>query len=220
MVIAPEESRSARKRKAIMQAAASLFLRQGYLDTSMDQVAALAAVSKQTVYKHFSDKYQLFNEIVLDVGGTVDTFVAALAVLQETRDLERDLIELGRSYISAVMQPRVIQLRRLVISEAVRFPDVGRAYYERAPKQSLDALAKCFQRLAERGFLHVEEPMLAAYHFAYLVLAMPQDRALLRGEDEPCTAAELEHLADAAVRVFLKAYKTPGTGNRVMAELD
>lgn len=208
MTIAIEETRSARKRKAIMQAAASLFLRQGYLDTSMDQVAALAAVSKQTVYKHFSDKYQLFSEIVLDVEGTVDPFVAALAELQETRDLERDLHVLARSYITSVMQPHVIQLRRLVISEAVRFPDIGRAYYERAPRQSLEALANCFRRLAERGLLQVEEPMFAAYHFAYLVLAMPQDRALLRGEDEPFTLAELEHFADAAVNVFLKAYKT------------
>ena len=35
----------------------------------MDEIAALAAVSKQTVYKHFADKESLFSEIVI---GTVD----------------------------------------------------------------------------------------------------------------------------------------------------
>ena len=35
----------------------------------MDEIAALAAVSKQTVYKHFADKERLFSEIVI---GTVD----------------------------------------------------------------------------------------------------------------------------------------------------
>ena len=54
------ESRSARKRRAIVEAATTLFLENGYRGTSMDQIAAVARVSKQTVYKHFSDKEALF----------------------------------------------------------------------------------------------------------------------------------------------------------------
>ena len=48
--------RSVRKRRTILEAATTLFLRNGYLGTSMDEIAALARVSKQTVYKHFADK--------------------------------------------------------------------------------------------------------------------------------------------------------------------
>ena len=64
---AAETGRSARKRQAIMEAATALFLRDGYRNTSMDQVAADAAVSKQTVYKQFADKEQLFRDIVLGI---------------------------------------------------------------------------------------------------------------------------------------------------------
>lgn len=112
----------------------------------------------------------------------------------------------ARWYITSVTQPRVIQLRRLVIAEALRFPELGRSYYERAPGQSIDALAKCFARLAERGLVQVDESLLAAYHFACLVLTIPLDPALLLAEDEGFTPAELQHFADAAVRVFLAAY--------------
>ena len=58
------EGRSARKRRAILDAARTLFLRNGYAGTSMDDVAALAAVSKQTVYKNFADKQRLFTEFI------------------------------------------------------------------------------------------------------------------------------------------------------------
>src|SRR5262245_21515130 len=131
------ESRAARKRRAILDAATTLFLRQGYPGTSTGQVAELAGVSKQTLYKYFADKDQLLRAVVLGaVAGTVDQLVAALAVLSETTDLERDLSELARWYIGSVIRPNILQLRRLVIAEAARLPELGRAYYQQAVQRS------------------------------------------------------------------------------------
>ncbi len=202
-----EENRSARKRKAILEAATTLFLRFGYQGTSMDQIAALAAVSKQTVYKNFTDKDQLFSEIVLGITGTVDAFVLDVtATLRDTGDLEQDLRALASRYLASVMQPRVLQLRRLVISEAVRFPGLGRAYYEQGPERVLASIAASFQQLAKRGLLRpLDDPRLAADHFAFLVLSIPLDRAMVCG-DESFTPAELDRFSDSAVRVFLAAY--------------
>ncbi len=59
------ETRWDRKHRLIIEAAAATFLTHGYLGTSMDDIAATAAVSKQTVYKHFADKQQLFAGVVL-----------------------------------------------------------------------------------------------------------------------------------------------------------
>ncbi len=56
MAIEEDDRQSTRKRKAIVGAATTTFLHKGYLGTSMDEIAALAGVSKQTVYKHFADK--------------------------------------------------------------------------------------------------------------------------------------------------------------------
>jgi TetR/AcrR family transcriptional repressor of mexJK operon len=60
-----KESRSASRRRLIMEAATAVFLKMGYLGASMDEVAATAALSKQTVYKHFADKDRLFRACVL-----------------------------------------------------------------------------------------------------------------------------------------------------------
>ena len=83
------EDRSARKRRVVMEAATALFLRHGYLGTSMDQIAAFAAVSKPTVYKFFPDKERLFTEIVLAtldrVGGPIRAELSSLAVVPFTK---------------------------------------------------------------------------------------------------------------------------------------
>jgi TetR/AcrR family transcriptional repressor of mexJK operon len=208
--MADEEGRSARKRRVIMEAATTVFLRHGYVGTSMDEIAALAGVSKQTVYKHFADKERLFTDIIL---GTIDQvaepFHDAVLGLEETEDLEKHLIALARRLVAIVMQPQVLQLRRLVTGEAGRFPELGRTYYERGPGRTVDALAAHFQRLAERGLLQVEDPALAASHFNWLVVSIPLNKVVVTGDDDAFTAADLERYADAGVRVFLAAYGRP-----------
>jgi TetR/AcrR family transcriptional repressor of mexJK operon len=192
-----------------MEAATTLFLRSGYLGTSMDEIAALAGVSKQTVYTHFADKERLFTALVQGNTGRADEFVQALPALQGTDDVERDLGALARGYITSVIRPQVLQLRRLVIGESGRFPELARKYYERVPGRVLAMLAACFAHLAGRGLLRVDDPDLAANHFAWLVLATPLDRAMFLGDDAAVAAGELERLADAGVRVFLAAYRAP-----------
>jgi len=205
-----EESRSARKRRGILEAATTVFLRNGYLGTSMDEIAALAGVSKQTIYKHFTDKEQLFSAIIL---GTIDRvgepFYARIDTLQDTDDLDKDLGALARRLITIVMQPQVLALRRLVIGEAERFPQLGRAYYERGPGRTAATLASHLQRLAERGLLRLDDPLRAANHFTWLVTSIPLNQVMLCGDGEQFTAADLEGFADAGVRVFLAAYGQP-----------
>jgi TetR/AcrR family transcriptional repressor of mexJK operon len=200
-------SRSPRKRNAILEAATTVFLRNGYLGTSMDEVAALASVSKQTIYKHFGDKERLFAEIVTrTVDEASNPVYDEVLKLEDTGDVEADLRTLARQLLARVVQPRLLQLRRLVISEAGRFPELGRTFHERGPGRTIDALAAAFERLAVRGVLHLDDPAIAAAHFNWLVMSIPLNRAMFFGDDELSTPADLERYADAGVRVFLAAY--------------
>jgi TetR/AcrR family transcriptional regulator, mexJK operon transcriptional repressor len=201
------EGRSARKRRAILAAGTTLFLRNGYRGTSMDEIAAVAGVSKQTVYKHFADKESLFSEIVISTVEEVAKPVHdEVLKLQDSGDLEADLRGLARQLLGKVMQPRILQLRRLVIGEAGRFPELGRTFYEQGPGRTIATLATVFERLADRGVLHPGDPLLAAAHFNWLVMSIPLNRAMLLGDDEPPAAAELNRYADSGVRAFLAAY--------------
>jgi TetR/AcrR family transcriptional regulator, mexJK operon transcriptional repressor len=202
------DTRSARKRRVIMEAATSAFLRSGYLGTSMDEIAALAAVSKQTVYKHFADKERLFTDIILAtsdrvIGELVET---ATRSLPDTDDVEKDLAEVGRRLITAICDPQVLRLRRLVIGEAGRFPELGRTYWERGFERGLATLATTLSRLAERGRLRLDDPLLAAQQFAGMLLWVPVHRVLFCGEDAALPAAEVERYAAAGAHAFLAAY--------------
>jgi TetR/AcrR family transcriptional repressor of mexJK operon len=209
---APEEHRSVRKRRAIVEAATTVFLRNGYLGTSMDEIAALAGVSKQTVYKHFADKQRLFSEIVSSTVDEVSEAVhAEVLELEDSGDVDADLGDLARRQLVAVMQPRLLQLRRLVIGEANRFPELGRIFYERGPGRTLAALATAFEHLDARGELDLDDPLLAAQHFNWLIMSSPLNEAMLLGRDDPPARADLDRYADTGVRVFLAAYgrRTP-----------
>src|SRR5258708_28016320 len=83
--LSEEADSSARKHRAILDAAIKVFLRSGYLGANMDEIAALSEVSKQTIYKHFSSKEALFVEIVTSL-----THAASDAVHNEIPELAHD----------------------------------------------------------------------------------------------------------------------------------
>ncbi|MBB5084859.1 TetR/AcrR family transcriptional regulator [Nonomuraea endophytica] len=203
-----QDGRTARKHRAIVDAARTLFLRNGYAGTSMDEIAAMAEVSKQTVYKHFADKQRLFTELItLDIS-QIEVEVHPLeAAMPGTDDLERDLREYARMHLAVVMQPHLLRMRRVLIGEADRFPDLARAWYENGPVRSSALFAGWFEALGRRGLLDVPDPLLAAQHFNWLVLSIPLNRAMsLPVEAALYDEKELNHYADEGVRVFLAAY--------------
>ena len=204
-----ETGRSERRRQAIIRAATEVFLRHGYLGATTDEVAARASVSKQTLYKHFADKQHLFAEVILDTTlHVVDGLSNAVAsTLRDAQDVRKALRDLADGFLRGLLQPDVLRLRRLVIAEADRFPEVGRAWFDRGFDRALVILGEAMQGLADRGLLHnLSDPTLAAYQFAGLVMYQPMNQVMFAGTDALPPAGRLDRIADAAVEMFLATY--------------
>ncbi|MFJ9414618.1 TetR/AcrR family transcriptional regulator [Streptomyces sp. NPDC101227] len=204
---ASDQSRSARKHRAIMDAATQVFMARGYSGTSMDDIAKLAAVSKQTVYKHFTDKEKLFTEIVLATTDRVDAMIDLVADIPADADrLGENLTRLAGQFLAALTQPEVLELRRLIIANADTFPELGAAWYEQGFERVLATLAATFERLTDEGLLRIDDPLLAANHFTGLLLWIPVNKAMFHGSPQH-TRDELDRYATAGVGVFLGAYR-------------
>ena len=203
-----------RKGALILDTARQMFLERGYDATSLDDVAAASGVSKTTVYNNFEDKEGLFSAVVLTVTERAERIISELAATLSTAEpLAERLTAVARALAYGVLNPAVVQLRRLAIAEALRFPSIVTAYWERAPARTLALLTESFTQLAAQGELDIDDPAAAAAIFAYAVLGPYQDQALLQPDRQP-GRADLDQHVGQVVAAFLRAY-APDASYRV-----
>ncbi|GGA59548.1 TetR/AcrR family transcriptional regulator [Pelagibacterium lentulum] len=205
-------SNSGRKRLRVVAAATEVFLKSGFLGANMDEIAVRAGVSKQTIYKNFGSKEALFVDVVTAMMVEADQKVhTAPAEPDSTEAMERYLFEYAYRQLSVALTPELMQLRRLVIGELGRFPELARILYERGPERAITVLAAVFKRLEAKGLLLCPDATVAATNFNWLFMAHPVNRAMLLGDAGLPSDADMQRLAKEAVRVFLAAH----TPNRI-----
>lgn len=171
---------------------------------SMDEVARLAGASKQTVYKHFGSKEQLFTELV---GAMTPATGDPLG--HETADAsgepQETLTAFAVAMLDAVLTPRILRLRRLVIGEANRFPQLGRALFERGPSRAIAGLERRLTAWVEAGALPPHDTGAAAERCNWLVMGAPLNAAMLLGDEAIPSPAERRAHAASAVAALLRS---------------
>jgi AcrR family transcriptional regulator len=198
---------SVAKRRAILEAAEEAFLAARYGDVKMDDIAEASQVSKQTVYSHFGTKDRLFVELVTTMTREAGDGLAEYRDPPSQHDgLVPWLEELLDQQLAVVLSPRLTRLRRLVISEVPRFPELARAVYEQGPRRAVVSFERLLGDLDQRGWLRVPDPALAAEHLNWLVMGGPTNAAMFLGDEvAPSAGARRAHVR-AAVATFLRAY--------------
>lgn len=200
------QSRKARSKKAILDAATAVFLRHGYGGSSMDAIARAAGVSKQTVYHHFGSKEALFGAIVR---ARCDHLLGPLAAIDVRAQGPRAaLLSLAARFVEVLLTPSSLALYRVLMAEAVRFPELGRISYLSGPAVAVETLAHYLADQTRLGRLAVAEPRLAAEQFFGALTGHLQIRALL-GVDERPSQRTVERAIEHAVDTFLRAFRPP-----------
>jgi len=197
------------KPRAILEAAATLFLAQGYAAVSMDAVARRAGVSKATLYAHFPGKDALFRMMVEEQCRRMAA--EATAGASHGDDIDRALARLAAAVLRFLVAPETLAIHRIVQSEAAREPELAAAFYAAGPATARAQLASWFAAAQALGQLRADaDPARAAVEFSALLRGDLWLRAGL-GLGEPPDAAAIEAAAAAAAETFLRAY---GVGSR------
>jgi TetR/AcrR family transcriptional regulator, mexJK operon transcriptional repressor len=204
-----------RSRARIISAAEKIFLQHGFLGTNMDVVAETADVSKQTVYAHFKSKEALFIEVVQAMTGA-----AAHAIREDVEDVLDDrpirdfLLQVAIDQLTIVMTPRLMQLRRMVIGEVERFPELGQSLYENGPMRSIKRLTRAFKHYTSIGQIRTRDPFVAATFFNWLVMGAPTNAAMFLGDGGILSKVQLRTHARECVRIFLCGYAAQAATER------
>ncbi len=202
----PETRSHAAKRSSVVDAAASVFCREGFAGANIDLIAAEAGVSRQTVYNHHGDKRSLFVAVVRDVTERSNAGINAVLATFPDRphDLEDELVEFAVRLNRNCMCNRDGRfLRKLIAREGERHPELFAVWRDEGPGKTWSGLAARLARLALAGHLTVDDPDVAARQFLALINADLQ-AALMLGD--PIDEAMVKRAARNGVRTFLAAY--------------
>lgn len=191
---------SDKKREAILRGAKAAFLKEGFGGASMDQVAALAGVSKMTVYRHFGSKEELFAGVITDLCHFIVAEDLDAIFAQEPQQALRAF---ARKMTDIVFEPDTAELHRIVIAESRRFPKLGQLFYQTGPQACIDALEAFFIRHKGNPNLKVNDPRRSAEEFLELLRGYSHLKMLLGIEREP-SKRDVDARIESAVRHILE----------------
>jgi len=140
-------------RRALIDAATRLFAERGYADTSIDEVAGAARVTRGALYHHFASKQEIFGAVCDAVDAVVVDRVRAAAA--STGPGEERLRRLVDAYFEASRDPTY---RAIVLSEA--YVALAREDGQRYTPAMARAIGDFVQDLAATGEIAVEDPDL------------------------------------------------------------
>lgn len=137
--------RSAEAHQAILDAAAALFIEEGFDAMSVEGVAARAAVGKATIYRRWPSKEDLVIDAIAQL--------FAEAPRPDTGSVRDDLVQMGRDLHLLMSSSVTGGVFPPMAAEVARSSRLGRLYGERVIGPRRAGLAEAIRRGIERGEL-------------------------------------------------------------------
>jgi TetR/AcrR family transcriptional regulator, mexJK operon transcriptional repressor len=190
------------KEEEVLDTAAEYFLAHGYEGTSISAMARSSGISKESIYRYFSGKRELF-EAVME--RELSLYHGHLRKPQReghkpaTREA---LLEVAETILHLITSERTLALRRVVFAESGRTPDVGIQYWRIGPQSAFEKLEDIF-RSHDRE-LAFDPKALAQYFLALLTHRIMLER--ICGVSGPPSREQVAHYSQVIVDDFVRAF--------------
>jgi TetR/AcrR family transcriptional regulator, mexJK operon transcriptional repressor len=189
----PKSLKNAQKKQNIIaQAALELFLQQGYAATSMDSVAALAGVTKQTVYRYYPSKGELFTAAMEKVRSNEPPLYQF-----GERPPEHELTDFARSLLAFHLSPGAIGVYKIMLREGAKEEGLLKPFMQAGPAR-VNAL---LTRFLQHHYPALEDVAFYAQMFISMVL-VPRNQLIIQGKRRFSRSKREAHVKKV-VRLFL-----------------
>ena len=198
------------RRTQILQAAARVFLRDGFARGSLDAIIAEADVAKQTLYNHFGDRNTLIRcvvEVAMDpLAGQFRTVLEETIATHQGTNLYAQFHDFGRRWIRLMLCDETAALRWRILTDAPLENSLRAALLDVDQEVSLRAVAEQLTILHSYGHLLVPDPDAAARQLRALLIGEAQLVSMLG--QVPLEDTAIDGIVERGIEMFIKAYGT------------
>jgi TetR/AcrR family transcriptional regulator, mexJK operon transcriptional repressor len=191
------------KSDAIIAAACKLFFQIGFTQTSIEAIAALAGVSKVTVYNRFGTKEALFTAAVEAECDTMRKNINFKDI--QNGDLRQTLIDFGMNMTSFLNRAEMMSFEKHLSIEAEHNPIVGQLFLDAGPHRLHASLSSLLDHAVSNGHLRIDDTLLAAELLAGMIKGL-SDIERRFGHNDPNSAERTQKRVTSAVDLFLSGY--------------
>ncbi|MEE2731981.1 MAG: TetR/AcrR family transcriptional regulator [Pseudomonadota bacterium] len=194
----------------LLTVALTEFLERGYGNASLERIVKNASVSKTTLYSRYPSKEDLFRAVVsqqisrIDPGSYLKSNLrlkSNLKLNSTSRQLENGLKSYANNMLEFSLKPEMLEVNRLINSEASRFPELGLAASERTRLGIVRIQAFIADCAIEDG-IPCQDPKAVAEVFIFMIRGWYTNLMLT---NQTVTAAERKRWVDRAVHTLLVA---------------
>jgi len=197
-----KQTRSEMKRQAILDAAREAFQTYGVQGTSMDKLAAMAQVSKRTVYNHFATKEALVMHLIRDMSQQMRSGVEIR--YEPGQPLLEQLTALILAEIQMLCCPHYVELARVAFGHYFYHHESLQKELERFSKK--ETLIYHWLELAQAdGRLKPLDIEFASMQIFNLIKGHCFWMQLMQAVETP-SEAEQQQIAEQTAAMFLSYY--------------
>ena len=165
----------AEKRAEILRAARPILLRDGLGGTTLDRVAAEGRISKMTLYRHFPNKEALFEGLVTGMCESIREDLERTPLADIHKPAPERLADELRAFTSALIEPDVLALYRLIVADGWRFPNLSHVF----DQSGMRVIRQRIAELLETGGVPAARSKQVAAEVVALALGDGYQRAVL-----------------------------------------
>jgi AcrR family transcriptional regulator len=189
------------RRQQILEAALKVFSTKGFHKaTNKDIADAAGGISPGLIYWYFKDKQDLFLSLVRERAPIFDVVTHPERLMDLPPREALGLI--GRSFLAVLDVPGNVAMFRIIVGEAMRFPEIGEQFYKMAPVHVFAALSAYFQRQIDLGNFRPHDTAIATRSFIGMFVAHIIVREVMRQPE--AIATPNDQVVATAVEIFVR----------------